>query len=294
MRSASRSRRRRCRPRARRPSPRPRSRGCARRGCAARRAAGRRRRTRSPSSPSPRGTIVGARALEDAELRVAVRLERAVAVEVVGLEVEQDGDVARERVHVLELEARELADDGGAGLDLQRDVRERRARRCRRPRRRRPAARKIAREQLGRRRLAVRARDPDQRVAGQQPVAELDLAPDAGSRGPRRRGERRVRRDTRAFHDELDTVQQGLLLRSETNFDALRRRAFPGRRRPTGRPRRPPPRAGRARAPPPAPSAPSPSTSARRGSQSGVSSGRVPLIGERSPHGGREGPCSRR
>ena len=59
-----------------------------------------------------------ARTLEDAELRVAVRLEGAVPVEVVGLEVEQHRDVARERVHVLELEARELADDGRARLDL--------------------------------------------------------------------------------------------------------------------------------------------------------------------------------
>jgi hypothetical protein len=38
--------------------------------------------------------------LEDAQLRRAVRLERAVAVEVVGLEVEQDGDVAGERLDV--------------------------------------------------------------------------------------------------------------------------------------------------------------------------------------------------
>src|SRR5581483_4718957 len=54
--------------------------------------------------------------LEDPQLRVPVRVERAVAVEVVRLEVEQDGDLAGERVHVLELEARELADDpvGGA------------------------------------------------------------------------------------------------------------------------------------------------------------------------------------
>ena len=52
-----------------------------------------------------------ARALEDAQLRGAVGVERAVAVEVVRLEVEQHGDVAGELVHVLELEARELADD---------------------------------------------------------------------------------------------------------------------------------------------------------------------------------------
>src|SRR5204862_4024008 len=54
---------------------------------------------------------LSASALEDAQLRVAVRLERAVAVEVVGLEVEQDGDLTRELVHVFELGAGDLADD---------------------------------------------------------------------------------------------------------------------------------------------------------------------------------------
>ena len=68
--------------------------------------------------PEPARHDLRARALEDAELRVAVRLEGAVPVEVVGLEVEEHGDVAGERVHVLELEARELADDGRARLDL--------------------------------------------------------------------------------------------------------------------------------------------------------------------------------
>src|SRR4029079_1231072 len=58
----------------------------------------------------------GARTLEDAQLRSAVRVEAPVAVEVVGLEVEQHGDVAGERLDVLELEARELADDPRAVL----------------------------------------------------------------------------------------------------------------------------------------------------------------------------------
>src|SRR5207247_6771281 len=66
-------------------------------------------------------------ALEDAELRVAIRLEGAVAVEMVGLEVEENGDVAGERVHVLELKARELAHHGGTLLDLEGDVGQRSA-----------------------------------------------------------------------------------------------------------------------------------------------------------------------
>ena len=64
-----------------------------------------------PVEPEPARHDLRARALEDAQLRVAVGLERAVAVEVVGLEVEQHRDVAGELVHVLELERRQLADD---------------------------------------------------------------------------------------------------------------------------------------------------------------------------------------
>src|SRR5207248_1083699 len=51
-----------------------------------------------------------ARTLEDAQLRRPVGLERAVPVEVVRLEIEQDRDVAGELVDVLELERRQLAD----------------------------------------------------------------------------------------------------------------------------------------------------------------------------------------
>ena len=51
------------------------------------------------------------RPLEDAELRVAVRLEGAVAVEVVRLEIQQHRDFASELVDILELKRRQLADD---------------------------------------------------------------------------------------------------------------------------------------------------------------------------------------
>jgi hypothetical protein len=45
------------------------------------------------------------RPFEDAQLRATVCLEAAVTIEMVRLEVQQHGDVAREFVHVLELEA---------------------------------------------------------------------------------------------------------------------------------------------------------------------------------------------
>ena len=48
-----------------------------------------------------------------------------MTVEVVGLEVEEDGDVAGERVDVLELEARELAHDPRALRRRERGVGER-------------------------------------------------------------------------------------------------------------------------------------------------------------------------
>ena len=149
--------RRRSRPPARRRSPRRRSRDCARRAAAAPPAARRRLRTRCPRSPRPRGHDLHARALEDPQLGVAVGLERAVAIEVVRLEVEQHRDVAGELVHVLELEGRELADDPVGGPN-------RRERRADVPGDRDVAAGRAEdrAEQLGRRRLAVRPGHADE------------------------------------------------------------------------------------------------------------------------------------
>ena len=118
-----------------------------------------------PRQAGTSGDDRGVRALEDAQLRGAVRIEGGVAVKVVGLEVEEDGDVARELMDVLELEARELADDPGPGLDRGRDADER------------PAdvacdldgatgGAEDRAEQLGRRRLAVGAGHAEERIAG--------------------------------------------------------------------------------------------------------------------------------
>ena len=97
-----RSRRRRRRPPAPPRSRRRRSRGCARRGSAARPAAGRRRVeldaapvTGHRAEPARQhGHVLGAGSRRCAAWR-AVGLERAVAVEVVGLDVEQHGDAQR-------------------------------------------------------------------------------------------------------------------------------------------------------------------------------------------------------
>src|SRR5439155_7866835 len=118
---------------------------------------------------------------------------------------------------VLELEARELADDPGPGLDHRRDAHER------------PAdvagdldgatgGAEDRTEQLGRRRLAVGAGHADERIAGQQPVAELDLAPDGHAEAPLRGGQRRFPGYAGALDDGLDTAQQRLLHGPDGDF----------------------------------------------------------------------------
>src|SRR5262249_32659992 len=69
---------------------------------------------------------------------------------------------------------------------------------------------------------AVRPGHADQRVAAEQAVTELDLAPNRDSARTRGGGERRLGRHARALDHDLDTVEQRLLLRlrSEGDFDA--------------------------------------------------------------------------
>src|SRR5437588_1545631 len=89
----------------------------------------------------------------------------------VRLEVQEHGDLAGELVYVFELEARELADDPGARLDLAVEVGQRAADV--------PCDRCLQHdaEQLAGGRLAVRPGHPEE-PGLQQAVAELDLAPD--------------------------------------------------------------------------------------------------------------------
>ena len=143
------------------------------------------------------------RALEDPELRVPVGLVGAVPVEVVGLEVEEDGDAKAQLVDVLELKRGELADDpirpldGGEGVpDVARDGHV-------------PSGRTEDRTQeLDRGRLAVRARDADDRGRAEQPIPELDLAPDRNPSAPRLPDERRLARHSRALDEQLDAVEE--------------------------------------------------------------------------------------
>ncbi len=142
------------------------------------------------------------RALKDPKLRRLVRTEGVVPIEMVGLEVEQHRDLARQVVDVLELERRELADNPLGRLD----------------RRQRPAdvpsdrdvssgSAKHRPEQLDRRRLPVRARDTDEPRFGKELVAELDLAPDRDPTLTRSLHENVLARHARALDDELDAVE---------------------------------------------------------------------------------------
>ena len=122
-------------------------------------------------------------------------------VEVVGLEVQEHGNLAGELVHVLELEARELADDARARLDLAVEISQRPADV--------PGGRRVEdrAEQLGGRCLAVRAGDADEPRL-QQPVAELDLAPDRDASPLGLGDERRLTRHTGALDEQLGAVEQ--------------------------------------------------------------------------------------
>ena len=95
------------------------------------------RRATPGTAPNPRGTIAtssSSLALERAELCGRVGVERAVPVEVVGLEVRQHGDARPQRVDVLELERGELAHDPGVGVERRRRATSAGGRCCPRPR----------------------------------------------------------------------------------------------------------------------------------------------------------------
>jgi hypothetical protein len=160
------------------------------------------------------GEVVGELVLEHAQLRPPVRVHGAVAVEVVGLEVEQHGGSRPELVDVLELERGHLADDAGARSDLAVELAERPPDvPCNRGAEHRA-------EQFARRRLAVRAGDRDDVDVRQQAVAELDLAPHRNAAGPRGPHGRRLARHSRALDHELHCLHHVLVLDAQSEFDA--------------------------------------------------------------------------
>jgi hypothetical protein len=167
------------------------------------------RRARPPTPSNPRGAtgdgrlgLVG----EDAQLGLAVGLEGAVAVQVVLGDVEQDGGVGRERLRVLELERRRLADHHGTGRKRPGQRRERRAD-VPRDHHRQPGLAVHMADELDRRGLAVRARDGHEGVL-QQPPADLELAEHRQAALPGRRDDGRLGRHPRALGEPAGAAQR--------------------------------------------------------------------------------------
>ena len=139
-------------------------------------------------------------------------------VEMIGLEVEQDGDARAETVDVLELKARQLADDPRIRGERAVEARQRSAY-VPGHRDRFAGCPEHRAEQLARGRLSVRAGDADEGV-GEQAETELDFAPDRNAARARSLRQRRVSRHTRALDQQLDVVQQAVLLSPQVDFDA--------------------------------------------------------------------------
>ena len=160
------------------------------------------------------GNVFGSLVLEDAAFRAPVGLIRAVPVEVVVRDVQQDGHGNAELVDPLQLEARQLGDDLGVG-------RERYERRAHVSRRDRVAAGRSQRgdRHLGRRRLAVRAGDADKRPHT-KPEGELDLAPHRETAPARFLDPGRRPRNTRAGDDQLGVAEVGGVGAAENDASA--------------------------------------------------------------------------
>ena len=123
----------------------------------------------------------------------------------VGLEIEEDADARLERMHVLELERGELADDPRVVGDRADERRQRPADVAGDLDRPARSAEDRA-EELARGRLAVRPRDAEDRVRrGAAQPSSISLHTGI----PRSRApvdEHRLARDARALHDEIDPL----------------------------------------------------------------------------------------
>jgi hypothetical protein len=157
---------------------------------------------------------------EQPQLRVPVCLERAVPVEVVLGDVEEQRGVGRQRLGVLGLEARHLADDGGLGVDRAHQRGQRRAHVAgqRDGQARLPPDRA---EQLGGGGLAVRAGHRHEAVR-QQPPGQLQLAEHRHAALPRCRDHGRLVRHARALDHELGAVEQVQSVDAQVGVDVVR------------------------------------------------------------------------
>ena len=151
------------------------------------------------------------------ELAAQVLLDGAVAVEVVGGQVEDGADAAAEGVDVLELEARELTGDPHVRVDQPRERRERPADVARHLAWQ-PARFQHRAEQVGRGRLPVRPGDARDRV-GEHPCGQLDLGPDGHACSAGSLDLVRLRRNPRALHYRTQSFDRHNVT-PEDGFDA--------------------------------------------------------------------------
>ncbi len=126
----------------------------------------------------------------------------------VGRDVQQHADAGMQRVHVLELEARELADDPAALGQLADEPGDGVADVAGDGARHAPGLEHRA-DQARRRRLAVRAGDADPGVLRpEQAERQLDLAPDRQACRARSDDHGRARRDAGALDDDVAVLGQ--------------------------------------------------------------------------------------
>ena len=150
-----------------------------------------------------------------------------MAVEVIGRDVQQHSDVQARVLDRLELEARKLEHDPVVGRDLIDTIEDGVADVAADDDGPRPRRKHFAR-QRGRRRLAVRARDPDDRARAQA-EKEFDLARDPNAARARLLQQFRVPRHARTRVHDVDAVEHRGVMAAESVFDSLRRHLREGR-----------------------------------------------------------------
>src|SRR6266702_5940338 len=165
--------------------------------------------------------VVGPRELDDLSLDLCVPLERAVAVEVVGRDIEDHPDVQARPLHRLELEARELEHYPVLGRDLGQAVEDRLADVA--ADHHGPLARgeDIAGERGGRG-LAVGACDADD-SAGAQLQEQVDLARDGDALRARVVEELGVPRNAGAGVHDVDAREHAVVVAAEAKLGAFRK-----------------------------------------------------------------------
>ncbi len=175
------------------------------------------------------GDVVVSLIGEDPELGGEVGVQVAVAIEVVGRDVEQDPALRGEQLGVGELEARAFADDRRIVGDRARQRRDRGADVARHRNRLAGGTPDVA-EELGDGRLAVRPGHGDE-TARHQPPGELELAENRPPPPARRRERGRAIGHSRALDNAAGGFDQLDSIGIQVNFDARLAQPF----RPLGR-----------------------------------------------------------